>query len=100
MIQAILILSAIVAGLTVLNIIQLKKRWADKAMLRHQRHAIHAFEEMEGKIGELERYYENKKTELSSANNADDVANILNGMQNGLHRAKDHTPINPRRATG
>ena len=95
MIVTIIILSTALAGSLYLFGKQYFKCRRLKAVVKQYDHAVKAFEELEGKIGEMERYYAKKKTELEKADNASDIADILNDMQNNLHRAKDHSSDNP-----
>lgn len=76
----IIILSLIIVGLTVLFIIQLKKTRLANAQLKQYDHAIKAFEELEGKIGELKRKYASAKNDLNQATDPVDIANILNSL--------------------
>jgi uncharacterized protein HemX len=67
MILTIIILGLLLGLSAYLNIKQRIKIRTKDAQLKQYNHAIHAFEELEGKIGELERYYAKKKTELENA---------------------------------
>lgn len=85
MIQTIIILSLIVVLLGYILYKQLFKNRILKAQVEQCEHAIKAFEDVECKIGELERKYEKAKAELEATSDPAVISNILNGLQNRIH---------------